>query len=424
MPITVEGKLDKFYPEETVVDGIELLEKLGLKDAFERQGEFVEFYLNPNRIKRSRNGQELYPPQIALPIEFTATTKSGEQVTISYYMNKRTVVKDGEKFKEKYPKKIYFKGKQVRKDRKQKMEEAIFLLLFPTCKESPFYKRGGEVKYHFKDRQKEASGKLKVLTDQFSFMQSIVNESSVDTLRRKARGIGIGRASKMNINEVKAAVMDLYNNARSRDIKAGGNNYTNEFISKWNQPNSIIAGTVRECIEKGVIEKLTRGRNTVYVWGQNQERRGRILEVGQGENPEHALIAEIVNKADTYLPILKNALHEKAVNSGASMLARELEAMDKDQYVEEEPDRPDSVAEMDEEQLVKWLIHFDAADIDRKSKKVYFVDPQTGEFQDEIMEVGNIKTWQQELAVFLVKAPDVQTTIKRKISRKYADLQK
>ena len=209
------------------------------------------------------SGQKRFPTRHGLITAFAAMYE-GSSISIRYYESKTELQKGNTKY---FPNKLYFTGIQTTLNLMTNKEKAVFMMLFPWCKESPFRSPRKEPVYLVHDRVKNAKAKLKD-SKTFSELMETIMKSGDDYITQIAYGIKV-QGTKVASDDAKhpaTARMALLDMARK---------YPEDTHTAFHSLTTRITGAIVDAKNQKLIKVVTTP--TKIIWTYSEELGGDVL---------------------------------------------------------------------------------------------------------------------------------------------------
>lgn len=371
--LEVTGTLNgKVYKEE-ILTADQLAKEFGLD--FFNDKERITFKLNednPNVVKKNRaDGKMRYPNSYQLTT-FINGYFNGANLQIRYYRSK---VNRGPNLMPRYsPTRLRMNGKAKPLNLKKDKEEALFWLLFPTCKNSPLHDpRSHTAAYVMQDIAASAQAKFHRESLELKLRTSIMKLPD-DLAVQIALGIKIGRLSipmeeAENPISAKVALIEM--------SKKNPEGVRDAMASK----STMVDGAIIIAKRKGLI-KIAPGANSKNAWYYADSLGGEeILRLPAKGNPNKELGKYLANREAwiNFQEITGIKPDSGVMSETPSESAEVTEEMDEDAQV------------IQEGILNRCIVLHPTED------KVYIMEP-SGHLQDRaLLVIKDRKTWKEEL---------------------------
>lgn len=369
--LEVTGTLNGRVLEEAIISADELIEAFNLDFPYDSPA--VTFKINKdnhnvvttNRADnrpRSANKWNLTP--------FISGFYNGANVQIRYYQSK---IPQGLGKKARYtPNRVEFAGKSRSVNLATKKEEAVFMMLFPLCGQSPLRDprrhgivynvadpgKAAQVEFSKESANYELQGKIFALTDEMA---------SMIALGYKAGGRSIPQDTAINPVSARVALLNL--------AKADPKSVYEALAS---QP-TLIAGTVVHAAANHLIE-LKNTHTGKRAWHYSTALGGdMITEVPAKGNPKDHLAKYLLNRQ-------------------AWINFQQVTAIAKPGSLETQIEEQRKSSDSEEETLAREAIESRIVALHPTEDKIYILEPG-GHFQDRALLVikGSRDNWREEL---------------------------
>lgn len=245
------------------------------------------------------DGQKRFPVRQGLITAFAGMYK-GSSIHIRYYESKTNSGKDNIKY---FPNKLYFNGIQTTLNLHTSKEKAVYMMLFPWCKESPLRSPRKEPVYLVYDRVKNAKAKLKD-SKLFSELMDTIMQSGDDYITQIAYGIKVqgARVASDDAKHPATARMALLEMARK---------YPDDTYTAFHALTTRIVGAVTDAKERKLIKSITTPSKV--TWEYSDELGGDVLvELKNDGDPTRKLI-EYLSDSGNWNKFTSRAFAESAV---------------------------------------------------------------------------------------------------------------
>lgn len=313
--------------------------------------------------KNLADGKPRFPVKQGLITTFNGMY-NGSSIQVRYYERKVERSKGEVRY---FPDKVYFDGLQTSFNLDRDREKAVFMMLFPWCKESPFRPPRKAFVYQVHDRVKNAKAKL---TDNVKFAEVMENimKSSDDLIRQVAYGIKV-KGKRVNHEDAKfpaTARMALLDMARENPA---------DTYNAFHSTAVRMAGAVIDAKEQKKIKSRVSG-GKVY-WEFSDDLGGDVF-------------VEFKNHGDAVAQLIK---HLSDVNNWNAFTSRVYDGADIETEVPAEP------ADMENSELIDTAIRAKVLTIHPKEDKVYLMD-ENSQFESRALMIldGGREGWKEELA--------------------------
>ncbi len=370
----------------------ELIEKFKLGSFFTGKQSFEVRLGKSHRVKSPAHDNMEMVGNHTESTYFSAV-HDGDQFTLRYYETVGTIPRKGIPEKRYKPMRIGLSSSTFLNKERDK-EKCLFLILHPSCEQSPLRKNGGKIGWSIVDRQAESKKALEAekLNGQVS---ALVWGADQDTLRRKAHGIKVLDA----LSENKGTYLQVRDAANSDidsikiDLIRIAKKYPQQFLEQWNDAGNDIFGILQGAVSGGIIEsRVTSMGNTTWKWKAGINDGMEITTVSKLTDPMTGLVAWC---AENDFPEISRIISRA---SGTGLSEERLSAVMAETFGKKPID-------MTLEELVNYgksrqgqgnAIYFDAV-----GKKVILVDGGYEPIGEPLLTVKDKALWSNELTIAL-----------------------
>lgn len=313
MPLKLEGQYaGKKY------DGIISVQEAGKIFGIEELVNRKTIQLRSTRFKPDKlNGGLKGPESVSFICNFQAVDSRGNNFTFRYYKSAVPRQDNGVSFTNYLPHNtndsdMPFNGREIVINTLSQLELAIFYMLNPFCKTSPFHRQGSRHYYELFLPEQEAKKQSEALQLALR-VQAKIFSLEIDELQILASGIVINKGGKASsVGAIKGRSID---ELRVSLIQLAQTDMV-QFEEQFNSGRFRMKGLLKMAVDNSIIvlsSPHTSGRT--YSWKHNNQN---ILTVPNHLNPPAELEKHFSKNLDTMVPLIRMRLAELSVDQAMS----------------------------------------------------------------------------------------------------------
>lgn len=284
----------KFFIDDTEVGVSELLSVLGVDRTLINK-KSREFEINPQMVKRDKQGNPKFPRALGIGTKITVHSKKYDRnvdVRIVETVKKR---ESRSGFVNVYsPQQIFIHG---RYRHASNYEEFIWMMINPDSEGSPFRAQNARWRYRFVDVEAIDSAEIEAERIRIRAMSLIVGDNAytITQLRQIAKGMNIPNVDDMAPDSVRKELRKI---AVQNPVA---------FYNACTGKEVVFNGMVQDAIDRGVLE--LKSSDGLRRWVFENEELGFV----QANSDSVTIIRNIVlERAAELIPRIKDALNKKS----------------------------------------------------------------------------------------------------------------